>query len=705
MRRYSIAAFVAAVAFTTIPVMAQIRGFRQTPLREWEFSKDGKSWNDVRVPHSYNAVDGHSAEYFRGEATYRCFFKANDPEKPRYILFEGAAQSAIVKVNGEQVASHDGGYTPFAVNVTEAVKKGFNRLEVVCDNSESMDRIPVTSDFNKNGGLHNPVWLLEMDDVFLSPEPYGQYRLRCETPVVTSKKVSTNVKTRIVNTGNKDVEILVRVQLLEADGRLGYQADRKVPVNAFSEYDFDHEFLLSGLHLWDGLKDPYLYTVRVEIFKGKRMMDIAETPIGYRSFEMDPDRGFLLNGRPYPLRGVSMHQDMDGKASALTEADYRRDYRMVKELGANFLRLAHYPHNDMAFRLADSLGIIVQTEVPWVNVCGINARQVYFNNIQHQMKEMISNLYNHPSIMFWGMWNELDAWGNKPELQGAFDAGKVVYETGKLYDFAKKMDPYRQIGFTDDSNLKREGYTGLKADYCSQNLYFGWYRTPNNFDGFTAALEDVKASWKGTGVINVAEYGVGNNPFCHVWDQKMAVRDMNDDTRHYEEYANLYHESHVRQIMKMPWLNFTSLWVLFDFPVANRMEGYIDSEDGVHFTKALERRYMNDKGLVTRDRQTRKDVFYLYKSLWNKDETTVYITSRRLKFFPPDQDLRIKVYSNAKYLTLYQNGKIVTKMYGSEESTGVIWTFPAVRLRTDQDTFKVISNNGVVDEVVISRLR
>ena len=393
MKRHLLCAVVAAMFFSVLPMGAQIRGFRQEQLKEWEFSKDGSTWQTVQVPHSYNAEDGHSPYYYRGKATYRCDLRITDIKKTHYLFFEGAAQAAVVKVNGEQVAIHKGGYTPFSVNITEALTKGVNRLEVICDNTEDVQMAPVTSDFNKNGGLHNPVWLLVMEDVYLTPEDYGMYRIRCEIPEVTKKKVVTNVRTKIVNSGNRDANILVRVQLLESNGQLAYQADREIPVGAFSEYDFDHEFLLSGVHLWDGVKDPYLYTLRVELFKGKRMMDIAETKIGYRSIEMDPERGFLLNGRPYRLRGVAMHQDTDGKASALTQADYRRDYRIVKELGANFLRLAHYPHNDFAFQQCDSLGIIVQTEVPWVNVCGENAPQSYFNNIHHQMKEMVNNLY------------------------------------------------------------------------------------------------------------------------------------------------------------------------------------------------------------------------------------------------------------------------------------------------------------------------
>ena len=688
-----LAAFALAAA---VPVGAQIRGTHQEPLRTWEFSKDGANWSTVSVPHSYNALDGHSPSYYRGEATYRCGFRPGDLKKDHFLLFEGAAQAATVKVNGVQLAAHKGGYTPFVVNISEALKKGVNTVEVVCDNREDLNLAPVSSDFNKNGGLHNPVWLLEMGDVYLSPEAYGMYRLHCETPVVTKRKVEAVVKTRLVNSTSKGADIMVRVQLIEKDGTLGYQADREIHIAPNSELEFMHDLEASGIRFWNGVKDPYLYTARVEVFKGRNLVDLAEVKVGFRSFELDPNKGFLLNGEPYPL-------DADGKASALTEFDIRRDYRIVSELGANFLRLAHYPHNDLAFSICDSLGIVVQTEVPWVNVCGTWARNAYFNNIRNQMKEMVTNLYNHPSIVFWGMWNELDTWGNNDDLQGQFDGAKVLTETGRLYDLAKKLDPYRPVGFTDDSRLARDGYSGLAGDFCSQNIYYGWYWTPNEFGGLTESLNDVRA--RRNGPVNVSEYGAGINPYCHTWDYSKAVRDKEDDSKHFEEYGNKFHEAYVRQIMKMPWLCFTSAWVMFDFPVASRTEGYMDSYDGMNFVPNESRKYMNDKGLVTRDRQVRKDVFYLYKSLWNKKETTVYITSRRMRSVPAGQEFTIKVYSNAKSLTLYQNGKQIAKKNNSGEDTGVIWTFPGIRLSKESDTFRVVSNKGVQDEVTFTRSR
>ena len=703
MKNRHIFSIIAALVVSVIPSFAQIRGFHQSQLKNWEFSKDGSPWQAVTVPHCYNALDGHSAKYYRGEAVYRTEFTINNEETDHYLYFEGVAQSCKVKVNGVLVATHKGGYTPFSVKVNESMVKGTNKVEVICNNAENISMIPVTSDFNKNGGIHGKVWLLDMEDLYLSPEEYGQYRLRVETPEVGPDKVTTMVRAKIVNPTRTETKVLVRVQLLEPNGLLAYQADRELFVKAYSEYDFDHDFFLTGLHFWDGVKDPYLYTVRIEVFRGKRMMDIADTKIGYRFYEMDPDTGFKLNGKPYPLRGVAMHQDMDGKALAMDENDFRRDYSIVRELGANFLRLAHYPHSDIAYQLCDSLGIIVQTEIPWVNVCGSNAKQSYFNNIQNQMSEMVSTLYNHPSIVFWGMWNELDEWGNNSDLQGMFDADRVVSETEKLYDSVKEMDPCRLVGFSDDSRLARTGYPRLKADYCSQNMYFGWYWNPESFSGFTDGMKEVRSKWSGP--VNVSEYGAGINPFCHTWDSRKAVRNKEDDSRHFEEYGNLFHEAYVEQIGKMPWLGFTSAWVLFDFPVASRMEGYMDSEDGEHFTVCEDRKYMNDKGLVTRDRKTKKDVFYLYKSLWNKDETTVYITGRRLKFHPAGKDLTIKVYSNAKSLTLYQNDKLVDRKTSSGESTGVVWTFSGLRLKNDTDVFKAVASDGTSDEMQLSKLK
>ena len=505
------------------------------------------------------------------------------------------------------------------------------------------------------------------------------------------------VKTCIVNANSRKESLQVTTLLKDAKGRTVHSTTERITLDANDAKDYTHSFKLRKPHLWNRIADPYLYTAEVYIRNAAgKTLDKVSTKVGFRFFKMTRNDGFYLNGKHYPLRGVAMHQDYDGRASAVRNEYFDSDYKIIKELGANFVRLAHYPHNDYAFRICDSLGLVVQTEIPWVNVCGVEAKPIYFEIIHRQMKEMITNMYNHPSIACWGMWNELDSWGNKKELQGKLDPKRVVEETAKLYDYAKTLDPFRYVGLTDDSQFNREGYQNLKADYYSENRYNGWYNNVGHIERFSEQLNRIHNIM---GICNISEYGAGVNPYCHTADTSQVYL-RKDDTKHFEEYGNLIHERHAQQIQDMPFLNFTSLWVMFDFPVANRLEGYMDSDDGVNFVEHENRKYMNDKGLITRDRKTRKDVFYLYKSLWNKKERTVYITSRRRHYYPADQDLYVKVYSNAKSLTLYQNGEKKAALNTSGEKTGVIWTFGPLRMTAGKNTFKAVSDDGVTDEVI-----
>ena len=600
----------------------------QSELKDWQFSKDGEQWEAVTVPHSYNAQDGPTQKYYRGKAHYRREVSFSSG-KNAFLLFEGAAQAAEVYLDGTLLKAHKGGYTPFVVPLPHS-----GQVEVVCDNTEDIEMIPVSSDFNKNGGLHNPVRLLVYGDVFFSPEEYGPYRLHVVQKEVSDNKVVAEVRAHLRNTGKARTEQVV-AQLKAADGKVVAKETASIDLPAGASQEYATVLTLDNPHLWNGVLDPYLYTVEIQVDK-----DVACTEVGFRYFNVDKDKGFSLNGKPYSLRGVSMHQDMAGKASALTKEDIANDYAIVKELGCNFLRLAHYPHNDEEFRLCDRMGIIVQTEIPWVNICGTNATQAYFDNIHQQMWEMVTSLYNHPSICFWGMWNELDSWGNRPNYQG-------------------------------------------------------WYYNYGDFSGLTTDMTKIRDVM---GPANISEYGVGINPYCETWDES-AVRRDRTDSLHFEAYGNRSHEAHAQQIAEMPWLNFTSLWILFDFPVADRHEGFVDSEDGVNYVVNPARMYMNDKGLITRDRQTKKDVFYLYKAWWNHEAKTVYITERRLHYRPAGQQFTLTVYANAPSLTLFRNGEKVAELAATGEPTGVIWKFADVTMGPGDTVFKVVSPDGTADEV------
>lgn len=651
----------------------------QRALTEWEFSRDGESWEKVSVPHSYNGFDGSSASYYRGKASYRTTVNIADPDAPAFLLFEGAAQAAAVQVNGREACRHKGGYTAFTVPLEGLLEKGENHIVVVCDNSEDMEMIPVSSDFNKNGGLHNPVWLYVPGKVYFDPSAYGLYRLHVTQDKVTAVRAEATVEAFVC--GLADVTLRVK----DASGKTVLE---KVQKEVSGEYR--QAFQLENPHLWNGLEDPYLYTVELRAGGDK-----AVAEVGFRYYALDRDKGFSLNGKPYPLRGVSMHQDLYQKASALSCADIDADYAFVRELGCNFLRLAHYPHNDYAFRLCDRLGIVVQTEIPWVNICGVRASDAYFENIHQQMEEMVRNLYNHPSIVFWGMWNELDSWGNRDHFQGAFDARRVVDETARLYDFTKSLDSTRFLGLTDDSVYQRDFYTELKADYFSENRYHGWYYNYGDFSGVTADMTWIRDNM---GPANLSEYGVGINPYCHTWKEEDIHR-YEDDAIHMEEYGNRSHEAHAQQIAQMPWLGFTSLWILFDFAVADRHEGYMCSSDGVTYIENPTQRFTNDKGLVTRDRETKKDVFYLYKAWWNRSVETVYIAGKRLAARPAGEEFTLTVYANAPQLTLLQDGEECCTLTGSGEPTGVIWKFPGLKPGPEGSTFTVRSPSGTEDKV------
>lgn len=698
MKNFCRIIFVALLAATSLNIQAQQRAADQEELRSWKFSKDRTNWQEVSVPHSCNALDGHSQSYYRGKAYYKktLTFSKADLKRPIYLLFEGAAQTATVSVNGKQIAEHKGGYTPFVVTLSKNIHEGNNEVEVCTDNILDVNLAPVSSDFNKNNGLHNPVYLLRGSVVSFLPERYGMYRMHVSTPFVSREKATGKAQTFIVNTSGKKQKFSVRFRLETSNGAKVYESERAITLENAKGYDYAEDFYIQNPHLWDGLNDPYLYTAKLSIVNSKdKEIDRAETKVGFRFYQITANDGFFLNGRSYPLHGVSEHQDWDGQASAVTKDNTYKDYEIIHELGANFLRLAHYPHNDYEFRLCDSLGIIVQTEIPWVNVCGVNAKKEYFDNLDQQMREMVVNLYNHPSIVFWGIFNEVDQWGNNDKLQGKFDAEKIINEVSRLYRIAKAIDPYRYTGLTDCSIFRNKGYTSLAGDFFSENRYPDWYQMNGGPNALTNVMKEVRNKM---GRACIAEYGGGVNPFCHTLDSTM-MKDRSDDSKHYEEYGCYLHENSVRQILQMPWLNFTSLWILFDFPVADRKEGYIDSPDGMNFTANEKRKYMNDKGLVTRNRKVKKDHFYLYKALWNKNVETVYITGRRRSGSHKDSPFNVKVYSNSNSLSLYQNGELVEKLEKCPSPTGVIWTFKPIKYKTSSDTFKVVSDTGASDEV------
>lgn len=668
-----------------------------TELAEWKFSKNASGdFADVTLPHSCNAADGQSASYYRGDTYYKYTLTvpvSGIGSKNYILLLKSAAQAGYVSVNGTVISIHKSGYTPFTVDLTGSLKAGSNEIMIKCSNQLDTTMPPVSSDFNKNNGLHDRVYLIESGKLHADMENYGYDKMHVFQKSVTDDCATVQVNTRIVNDTGTDRVCNVLISLSDSDGSI-VSRDIETLLVPTTGMEYMKEITIDNPHLWNGLTDPYLYTVTLVISANSIVCENLSTKVGLRYYRMDAGTGFYLNGKSYPLRGVAHHQDLYGKASALTEADIDADFEFIKELGCNFIRIAHYPHNQYTFEKCDELGIIVQTEIPWVNECGVNATDVYLMNIKRQMKDMIIHHYNHPSIVFWGMWNELgNTHDNNP--QGTLDVAKVVEWTEELYLYARNLDATRFIGMADDKQYNKPGWDMLAGDYHAENVYRGWY-TNQSISG----ADEMKGVMMGIrnrmGCTALTEYGSGCNPYCHSEKPDTTTNKGSNGARHDEEYANLLHESHLRQICEMDFLVFTSAWVLFDFAVAARKEGYMHCTDGVTTTTDTSKYYINDKGLVTRDRGLKKDAFYLYKAKWNQKETTVYITSRRF-ISRPSSVITIKVYSNAETLRLYQNGVLKQTLTGSGEATGVIWTFQAIPFENVTDTFKVIGfdKNGV----------
>ncbi len=667
---------------------------RWTELKRWEFRKAGEaSWTEVVVPHSCNALDGQSSKYYRGLTCYRTTVSRSGKEQFLYLM--GAAQRSVVSVNGKQIAEHRGGYTPYCVRLTPHLADGNNTLTVECDNALDRNMAPVSSDFNKNNGLHNKVWLVETGDVFCDFEAMGYDAFHVTPLNVSSHQADVVVNTVVRNVAASSKRLTLVFRLKDKEGNTVAVKKRKLRVSPQSTANAEWRSVVASPHLWNGLDDPYLYTAEVQLWQGCNMMESNEAKFGIRSYSLDSLRGFMLNGRPYALRGFSMHQDWQGSASAVTDAQTDRDFDIVNELGCNVVRLAHYPHNSRVFDKCDSLGLIVQTEIPWVNECGNDTslydQKVYTDNLHQQLREMIVNHYNHPSVVFWGLWNELgNIDGSRP--QGPkLDKAAVLNTTASLYALAHRLDSTRSVGFADAGfglytpDLK----LGKHFDYFAFNTYNGWYsntKSPDGAKGFTKMLERL---YTRAPYVAITEYGSGANPYCHSDNPALTTRPSVGGARHDEEWGNIVHEHHLQALCSTTRLQFSTGWILFDFAVGARHEGYkVDSVDGLGVRTDSTYMFINDKGLVSRDRKVLKDAFYLYKSCWNKKTPTVYITSRRYVDRQSDT-VSIKAYSNLHDLTLYHNGRLAERLSTTGEPSGVIWKFRPVAFENERDEFMV----------------
>jgi len=573
-------------------------------------------WQTVNIPHSWNAVDGNDGNgaYDRGNYWYAKTFET--PKQPLaggrvFVEFMGVNSEATVYVNGTKVTYHEGGYSTFRAEIRDLCKDGEDNLLVVEVTNIANDYVyPQNADFTFYGGIYRDVNIISVPDAHFDLEYYGGPGI-----MVTPKPTECGGATFEIESWvkNADENFTVQYSIFDEDGEeVGYAVR---PADATKTTIF-----VPDANLWD-FDDPYLYTVVAELQRRNETYDDLEVRVGVRSFSCDPQKGFIINGVETPLRGVSRHQDIMYVGNALTADDHYDDACIIKELGANTIRLAHYQHSQDFYDACDELGFAIWAEIPFISVMSKNPAA--HQNCIEQMKELVIQNYNHPSIMFWGVSNEILIGGISEQL---------VENHKELNALVKELDPTRLTTIAHVSFTPVDGPMHYITDTESYNHYFGWYGGKMEDNG--PWLDNFHEKHP-TICLGVSEYGCEGIITYHGPEPK--CKDYSED------YQALYHEHMAKVLDERPWIWSSHVWNMFDFGCAARNEGGVAGR--------------NNKGLVTMDRKTKKDSYYIYKAYWNP-EPMVHLCGKRYVQRAGDER-EIKVYTNQEMVTLYMNGEVV----------------------------------------------
>ncbi len=581
---------------------------------KWAFTKQAtevpaalpQDWEWVNLPHSWNAIDGQDGgnDYHRGTCYYAKTIVASDlPTADRYYLeFRGANSSADVYVGGEKLAHHDGGYSTWRVDITDHVKEDA-LLVVAVDNAANETVYPQMADFTFYGGLYRDVNIIAVSESHFDLDYYGAPGIAV-TPTVEGANATVKVDTYLTNSKMGQT---VRYTVYDADEKEIAQVETAETTATLT---------IENVHLWHGRKDPYLYCCEAELIENGEVIDNVCTRFGCRTFTIDPDNGFILNGEEYPLRGVSRHQDRWGVGNALTPEHHTEDMDLICEVGATTIRLAHYQHDQYFYDLCDERGLVIWAEIPYISKHMPGGRE----NTISQMKELVAQNYNHPSIVVWGLSNEISIGGSDDDL---LENHRI------LNDLCHEMDKTRLTTIAAVSMCKMDDPYLQIPDVVSYNHYFGWYGGDTDmngpwFDKFHATHPTIP--------IGCSEYG------CEALNWHTSDPRQGDYT---EEYQAYYHEELIKQLFSRKYMWATHVWNMFDFGADARNEG---GENG-----------QNHKGLVTFDRKYKKDAFYAYKA-WLSDEPFVHLCGKR--YIDRVEDVtRVTVYSNQPEVELFANGE------------------------------------------------
>lgn len=659
-----------AVMLTAMPVMAQ----RQQLLLDgpWRFQAgdakaaaelDDSTWARVVLPHSFNAVDGEAGgAYYRGAAWYRRVLErpAAAAGRRQFLEFDAATMAAEVWVNGQRAGRHDGGYARFRFDITNLLRPGRNLLAVRVDNGALPQVAPLGGDFTVFGGLVRPVRLIETDDAHIELLDHGGPGVQVDTEALTSAAAQLKVRVQLRNDAALPARRLLRLTLRDAAGRTVLQQSQAVELPAGAADAASVQLNVAKPHLWQGVFDPYLYRLSAELLQGTTVRDAVQLPLGLRQVAVDPQRGFLLNGKPYPLHGVNyFHPGRPGHGVAVGDAEVDEDLRILMELGVTGLRLVHYQHPPRVYERADELGLVLWTEIP-LNAA-MSEAPAFRDNLFQQLRELVRQNRHHASVAVWGVGNE---------VYRSDDAIRNLL--GELHRLAKQEDPARLTTYAhccapDDHPM------ALQTDLASYNRYWGWYDGEFTDIGPWADRLHEKLPTK---PIGLGEYGAG----ASVLQQEDPPKRPQPGARwHPEQYQALFHEAYARQLSARPFLWGHFVWLGFDHASAGRNEG---DAPGV-----------NDKGLVTYDRRFRKDAFLLWQAWWQR-EPVLHLANRRASPRPAGT-VAVKAYSNGRQASLEVNGKPM----GTVPVVDRIAAWPAVPLAPGRTTLRVRDERGATDSI------
>lgn len=626
---------------------------------DYTFMKEGVT-EKVTLPHTWNAVDGQSAsDYYRGNCTYIKKFVKPELGKDEELFLEinGANSSSKVILNGKELACHDGGYSTYRVKLTEDLLDE-NELQIEVDNSANDHVYPQKADFTFYGGLYRDVKLITVQKTHFDLEYFGGKGFYVTPEVLEDKAI---VKFDAYIRGYADAVIVsikgvgeVRLEIPQQDNQTLYEEDAMKNVTHFSG-----SLMLEQPHLWDGLKDPYLYAATAKIVVQGEVIDEVTSKFGCRTYCFDPKEGFFLNGRSYPLRGVSRHQDRLGVGNALTKEMHEEDMELILSVGANSIRLAHYQHDQYFYDLCDEKGIVAWAEIPYITVHMDGGRE----NTISQMKELILQNYNHASIICWAISNEITLQGVTEDLM---ENHKI------LNDMIHTMDKKRVSAMANLFLLETDSPLVELPDIRGYNLYYGWY--VGDMEDNDTFFDQFHKEHPNT-VIGLTEYGA---------DSVISLQSPKPEKGDYtESYMAVYHEHMLQMISERHYLWGTYVWNMFEFAAAGRDEA---GDPG-----------KNHKGLITFDRKQKKDAYYIYKAWWS-DEPFVHLCgSRYVDRLEPVTE--VKVYSNQKKIALYVDGAL----FGEEQGEH-IFKFQVPISGEHQIKAVCVENEKLVDEMTIRKV-